>query len=82
MVPWNRDSPPYLLELALPHFVKWRSGVKVGTIRGREIQEVVFYPGCNLVHETLRIDKGGRVKQIANRDRGPLDGSGCIEGRE
>lgn len=54
----NRNHLAYLLELTLSQFLSWRGGVVFGAIRSRELYEVVANPGCDLVHGSLRIDKG------------------------
>ena len=55
----NGDSPAYLLELTFLQFFHCGGGEVVGAMRGREVCEVVANPGCDFVHESLRIDNGG-----------------------
>jgi hypothetical protein len=59
----------YLFELTPPHFLNGGDCVKVRTIRGRKIQEVVLDPGLDVVHEILRIDKGRCGKAVDSKPR-------------
>ena len=68
----NRDNFTHLLELTLFQLFSRRNSVVVGAIRGGEICEVVANPGCDLVHETFRIGKGG-CRIAESHDHGRLD---------
>jgi hypothetical protein len=69
----SQEGLAHLPELTLLQFWGRRNVFKVGAMRSREVQEVVFNPGSDFVHEYYPIDKGNEVKRVMmSRDRGPV----------